>query len=99
MDKTDYTGGIMALYSWFRRNAARSNNKNATIKIDNKLIGTPESGKYIENYTMWPTAKLKEGAEIVLPVEEKLAQKPKIQNDLQKLPLPLPLKSALSVGK
>jgi len=55
----------MALYSWFLRTKTEQSNK--TIKVNNNLIKTSESVKYIENYTMWPTAKIKQDVKVKLP--------------------------------
>jgi len=53
----------MALYSWFLRT-----NKKPKIKSNNnELLKASRSVKYIENYTMWPTAKIKSNAEITPP--------------------------------
>jgi len=55
----------MALYSWFLRTKTEQSNK--TIKVNNNLIRADESVKYIENYTMWPTAKIKQDVKVILP--------------------------------
>lgn len=74
----DYTGNIMALYSWFSKNNNKPNKK--SIQSSNNLLKASESAKYIENYTMWPTAKIKPGIDVTLPVyddvEDKLVDKP-----------------------
>ncbi|NQY88031.1 MAG: hypothetical protein HRT51_09850 [Colwellia sp.] len=63
----------MALYSWFTKNTTKLNKK--SIRVNNNLLKASESVKYIENYTMWPTAKIKQGIEVTLPTENKLAKK------------------------
>jgi hypothetical protein len=67
MDAIGYTGGIMALYSWFSENKNKPTKKR--IRTNSNLIKTPESTKYIANYTMWPTAKIKKGILIKLPIQ------------------------------
>jgi len=52
----------MALYSWFSRTKTEPNRK--TIKVNNDLLRASESVKYIENYTMWPTAKIKQDVQV-----------------------------------
>ncbi|MBL4764286.1 MAG: hypothetical protein JKX67_03255 [Colwellia sp.] len=63
----------MALCSWFRKNTTKLNKKSA--RVNNNLLKASESVKYIENYTMWPTAKIKQGIELTWPAEDKLAKK------------------------
>lgn len=53
----------MSLYSWF----SRTNTKPKIKRINNELIKASKSVKYIENYTMWPTASIKPHAEITPP--------------------------------
>lgn len=68
----------MALYSWFTKNNNKPNKK--SVRAKNNLLKASESAKYIENYTMWPTAKIKQSIEVALPVDEdvenKLAKEP-----------------------
>jgi hypothetical protein len=54
----------MALYSWF----LRTNNKPGvkTVKYSRNLQQASNTVKCIENYTMWPTAKIKINAEITV---------------------------------
>ena len=52
----------MALYSWFLRTKTKQSNK--TVKINNDLLKASESVKYIENYTMWPTATIKQNVKV-----------------------------------
>lgn len=56
-------GNMMALYSWFSRTNTKQNNKN----INNELLKASQSVQYIENYTMWPTAKIKPNAQLTPP--------------------------------
>jgi hypothetical protein len=76
-----YKGVSMALYSWFGRNNNKPSKK--SVHANNNLLKAPEPAKYIENYTMWPTAKIKQGIEIALPVyddvENKLVEESKQQ--------------------
>lgn len=58
----------MALYSWFSKNNDKPSKK--SIRVRNNLLKSSESTKYIENYTMWPTAKIKPGIEVTLPVHD-----------------------------
>lgn len=62
---------IMALYSWFLRTDKKPNIK--SVRIRKNLLRASESVKYIENYTMWPTAKIKQDAEITLPGYDSLS--------------------------
>ncbi len=68
----------MALYSWFTKNNNKPNKK--SVRAKNNLLKASESAKYIENYTMWPTAKINQSIDVVLPVDEdvenKLAKEP-----------------------
>lgn len=63
----------MALYSWFSENNLKSNKK--SVRSSNNLLKATESVKYIENYTMWPTAKIKSGIEVILPVYDDVDNK------------------------
>lgn len=54
---------MMTLYSWFSRINKRPNNKN----IQKELSKATQSVQYIENYTMWPTAKIKPNAKVIAP--------------------------------
>jgi hypothetical protein len=73
-----YTGSNMALYSWFNKNNEKPNKK--SVRANNNLLKASQSAKYIENYTMWPTAKMKQSIEATLPMhdhaENKLAKEP-----------------------
>jgi hypothetical protein len=68
----------MALYSWFSRNNNKPGKK--SVRANNNLLKASESAKYIENYTMWPTAKIKQNIEVTLPMyddtENKLGKEP-----------------------
>ena len=61
----DYTEAIMALYSWFLRTDKKPSITNVNINKD--LSQKSQSAKYIENYTMWPTAKIKPNVEVTVP--------------------------------
>lgn len=50
----------MTLYSWFLRIKAEPKNKN----IHHELSKACQSSQQIENYTMWPTAKVKPNAKL-----------------------------------
>jgi len=54
---------MVALYSWF----LRTNTKPKIKSVNNELLKASKSVKYIENYTMWPTAKIKPNAKITPP--------------------------------
>ena len=67
----------MALYSWFSRNDTKPSVK--TVSVNNGLLNASNTVKYIENYTMWPTAKIKANAEIIPPkFGENLAKSQKV---------------------
>ena len=68
----NYTGGIMALYSWFNKN--KPSNKNT--RSSTTLLKTSESTKCVENYTMWPTAKIKVGVTAGSTVHNSIKTKP-----------------------
>lgn len=53
----------MSLYSWF----SRKNTKPKVQRINNDLVKASKSVKYIENYTMWPTASIKPNVAITPP--------------------------------
>lgn len=55
----------MALYSWFSRTDKKPSIK--SISVNNELLRSSDTVKYIENYTMWPTAKIKPNIEVTLP--------------------------------
>jgi len=55
----------MALYSWFSRTDNKPSNK--TISVNKDLLKASNTVKYIESYTMWPTAKIKADVEITPP--------------------------------
>lgn len=48
----------MALYSWFL-----GTDKKSGVKTNKSLRQATQSVKYIDNYTMWPTAKIKSNIE------------------------------------
>jgi len=82
----------MALYSWFSRTETELNSKKNSGY--NKLTKPSESVKYIENYTMWPTAKIKSDIKVILPsfngLDNELAEQKKTL---------LPTKTALTAIK
>lgn len=95
-----YTGGIMALYSWFGKDTTGQNKK--TIRVNKNVLKASESAKYIENYTMWPTAKIKQGIEVTLPAHDDVESKLSKESATQKLTLEekfIPLEPSLIVTK
>ena len=84
-----YTGGIMALYSWFVENKKQTNNKN--IRTKSSFKNSSVSNRYIANYTMWPTAKIKEGILIKLPIHNKIKGDSTIESSEQELAIKIPL--------
>lgn len=79
----------MALYSWFTRDDKKPSVKKVSVNSD--LLKAANTAKYIENYTMWPTARIKENVEITPPnFSEK---SPKLQKVI------LPTNTALVVIK
>lgn len=82
----------MALYSWFLRTDKKPNIK--SVRIRKNLLRASESVKYIENYTMWPTAKIKQDVEIIIPSHGKSENK---SSKDQKIILPT--KTELAVSK
>jgi hypothetical protein len=90
----------MALYSWFGKNNNKPTKKR--VQANNNLFKTPESVRYIENYTMWPTAKIKPGINFTLPVYDAVADKLIKESNESNLALdnqPLSLEAALIVNK
>ncbi len=61
-------GNMMTLYSWFSRIKKEPNNKN----MHKELSKATQSVQYIENYTMWPTAKIKTDAKLIPPNYDKV---------------------------
>ncbi len=55
----------MALYSWFLRTDNKPKIK--SVRIRKNSLRASGSAKYIENYTMWPTAKIKQDIKVTLP--------------------------------
>ena len=81
---------MVALYSWF----LRTNTKPKIKYVNSELLKSSKSVKYIENYTMWPTAKIKVNAEITPPNYSNLDDRSlKNQNTI------LPTKAELAVIK
>lgn len=90
----------MALYSWFSKNNNKPNKK--SVRANNNLLKASESAKYIENYTMWPTAKIKQGVEVTLPAHDTVEDKSVKESNTQKSLLEekiLPLEAALIINK
>lgn len=79
----------MALFSWFVENEKKTNKKH--IRTDRNLIKPPKSTKYIANYTMWPTAKIRKGILIKLPVPTDINHDSIKESGEKKLPLVVPL--------
>jgi hypothetical protein len=79
----------MALFSWFVENEKKTNKKH--IRTDRNLIKPPESSKYIANYTMWPTAKIRKGILIKLPIHPDVNHNSTKESNEKKLPLDVPL--------
>lgn len=82
----------MALYSWFIKNTNEPNKK--SVRVNNSLLKASESIRYLENYTMWPTAKIKQGIDVTLPVHDdvknkiaKQSTKPKAKLSAKHMPL------------
>ncbi len=55
----------MTLYSWFLRKDKKP--EITSVHVKNNSIKTSNANKYLENYTMWPTAKIKPDVEIFIP--------------------------------
>jgi len=90
----------MALYSWFGKNTREQNKE--TIRVKKNVLKASESAKYIENYTMWPTAKVKQGIEVLLPVHDDVEDKLVKETNTQKSTLKekfMPLEPTLIVTK
>lgn len=79
----------MALYSWFSRTDKKSGIKSS--KVNNNLLSGSDTVKYIENYTMWPTAKIKPTHEVIVPTY--------VDRSLNKPTATLPTDSQLTVIK
>lgn len=97
------TGSIMALYSWFSKNNNKPNKPNKkSIRASNNLLKASESARYIENYTMWPTAKIKPGIKVTLPVHDNIDDKLSYESNTQKSILEeknISLEAALIINK
>lgn len=90
----------MALYSWFGKNTTEQNKK--TIRVNKNVLKASESAKYIENYTMWPTAKVKPGIEVTLPVYDGVEDKSVKESNTEKSALEeknISLEAALTITK
>lgn len=79
----------MALYSWFTRTDKKITVKN--VCTNNNLLNTSDTVKYIENYTMWPTATIKPTHEVIIPTY--------IDTSNNELKAALPTNSPLTVIK
>ena len=83
--KKKYTGGYMALYSWFIRTTTRPRLKS----INNEQLKASQSVQNIENYTMWPTAKIKPNAKVTCQQNRINGENsPKILNERPTVVLP-----------
>tara|TARA_R110001583_G_scaffold45757_2_gene143812 strand:+ start:9886 stop:10131 length:246 start_codon:yes stop_codon:yes gene_type:complete len=80
----------MALYSWFTWTNTKPNNN----KINNEILKASQSVQYIENYTMWPTAKIKPNAQLTPPNYSNLDD-----SSVKHQQAILPTKTALTVIK
>lgn len=80
----------MALYSWF----LRKNSKPIKKSVNNEVLRASTSVNNIENYTMWPTAKIKPNADVVPPSFNHVDN-----NTLAKTTIVLPTKTVLTVIK
>ena len=63
----------MALYSWFSRNKNKPSKK--SVRANNNLLKASQSAKYIEHYTMWPTAKVKPYMDVTLAIYDDVENK------------------------
>ncbi len=79
----------MALYSWFTRTNKKPIIKH--VKTNKALVNNAETEKYIEHYTMWPTAKMKPKNEIITPSFSEVSPEPAISV--------LPIKTELAIIK
>ena len=71
--------GFMALYSWFSRDINKPSNKSVNANSDSLEASHP--ARYINNCTMWPTAKIKEGIDVTLPsYDDQQTNLPKVSN-------------------
>lgn len=80
----------MALYSWFSHHNNKPNIY--TVKAKNKVLPTSESTRNIENYTMWPTAQIKQNIEVTFPINDTFnanKTKPTINSQLLSFKVPL----------
>ena len=74
----------MALYSWFTRTNKEPNIQQ--VNTHEHLVNTAETAKYIERYTMWPTAKIKPTNKIMTPMFKEKSQNTKQVNTTTSLP-------------
>jgi len=52
----------MTIYSWFSKEKTKSTSIEGII--ESELLITKETTTYLENFTMWPTAKIKPNADV-----------------------------------
>lgn len=84
----------MALYSWFTWTNTKPNNNKINNEINNEILKASQSVQYIENYTMWPTAKIKPNAQLTPPNYSNLDD-----SSVKHQQAILPTKTALTVIK
>jgi|GEM_PF-1362298 len=61
----------MALYSWFSKKENNLNTNNQDIKDKSHRLNS--KSKYIESYTMWPTASVIQGKQVIPPTKNDAA--------------------------
>lgn len=91
----------MALYSWFSKketNLRAINQGTSNQDIKNKSHKLNSKSKYIESYTMWPTASVIQGKEVIPPLKNNSANVPAKTVPLVK-PIVMSLSTALIVYK
>jgi hypothetical protein len=72
----------MTIYSWFLRMKKKPVKKN----LNDDLFNTASSASNIKNYTMWPTATIKSGIEVVLPKHNDNLDSSASKNNTETLP-------------
>jgi hypothetical protein len=90
----------MALYSWFSKNNNKPNK--TSVRAKNTLLKASQSAKYIENYTMWPTAKIKPSIEATATAYDDVENKLTKEYNEPKMTLDDPymsLEAALLINK
>ncbi len=63
----------MALYSWFLE-AKKKQSKDSSL-ISKEAKKSTIKNKYLESYTMWPTAKVIQGEQVTPPLKKELVAK------------------------